>query len=272
MTTLLQVSDAHFGTEQAPVVQALLLLARSEAPDLVVMSGDITQRARRRQFAAARAFIDELKPAALLTIPGNHDIPLFNLALRALAPYANYSRAFGVDLEPVFESPHLLVIGVNTTRPQRHKDGELSEQQIESVTHRLQRASPSQLRIIVVHQPVLAIRETDEDNLLHGHRRAVPAWAAAGGDIIMGGHIHLPYVRSMRTTFGALPRDIWTVQAGTAVSSRLREGITNSVNLIRCNGDESPRRCAVERWDYVPTLSRFERHSSQELTFAATTA
>jgi 3',5'-cyclic AMP phosphodiesterase CpdA len=270
MTTLLQISDAHFGTEQPPVVQALLQLARVDAPDLVVMSGDITQRARRRQFAAARAFIAELKPAALLTIPGNHDIPLFNLALRAFAPYANYSRAFGENLEPVFESPHLLVIGVNTTRPQRHKDGELSEQQIERVTHHLQRAAPSQLRIIVVHQPVLAIRKSDEDNLLDGHRQAVPAWAAAGGDIIMGGHIHLPYVRSMQTTFGVLSRDIWTVQAGTAVSSRIREGITNSVNVIRCNGDEAPRRCVVERWDYVPTLSRFEQHSSQELTFAPT--
>ena len=268
MTTLLQVSDAHFGTEQPPVVNALLQLADAERPDLVIMSGDITQRARRHQFAAARSFADKLKPAALLTIPGNHDIPLFNVALRAFAPYANYSRTFGENLEPEFESQHLLVIGVNTTRPHRHKDGELSAQQIDRVTQRLQRAAPSQLRIIVVHQPVLAIRKADENNLLDGHRQAVPAWAAAGGDIIMGGHIHLPYVRSMRTTFGDLPRDIWTVQAGTAVSSRIREGITNSVNLIRCNGDQSPRRCEVERWDYVPTLARFERHSSEQLTFS----
>jgi 3',5'-cyclic AMP phosphodiesterase CpdA len=267
MTTLLQVSDAHFGTEQPPVVEALLQLASAELPDLVVMSGDITQRARRHQFAAARSFVDQLKPAALLTIPGNHDIPLFNVALRAFAPYANYSRAFGDNLEPEFESQQLLVIGVNTTRPRRHKDGELSTQQIQRVTERLQRAAASQLRIIVVHQPVLAIRKSDENNLLDGHRQAVPAWAAAGGDIIMGGHIHLPYVRSLRTTFGDLSRDIWTVQAGTALSSRIREGITNSVNLIRCNGDQSPRRCEVERWDYVPTLSRFERHSSQQLTF-----
>lgn len=267
MTILLQVSDAHFGTEQPPVVQALLQLARAEVPDLVVMSGDITQRGRRHQFAAARAFTDKLKPAALLTIPGNHDIPLFNLALRAFAPYSNYSRVFGENLEPEFESADLLVIGVNTTRPRRHKDGELSVEQIDRVTKRLQRAAASQLRVIVVHQPVLAIRPSDEDNLLDGHRQAVPAWAAAGGDIIMGGHIHLPYVRSLRTTFGALPRDIWTVQAGTAVSSRIREGITNSVNLIRCDGERSPRRCTVERWDYVPTLSRFELHSSQELSF-----
>ena len=272
MTTLLQISDAHFGTEQPPVVQALLQLARDQAPDLVVMSGDITQRARRSQFKAARAFIDRLKPAALLTIPGNHDIPLFNLALRAFAPYSNYSRAFGKNLEPLFESANLLVIGVNTTRPYKHVDGELSPQQIERVADRLRRAAPSQLRIIVVHQPVLAIRESDADNLLDGHRQAIPAWAAAGGDIIMGGHIHLPYVRSLQTTFDALPRDIWTVQAGTAVSSRLREGIANSVNLIRCDGAQSPRQCMVERWDYIGMSSRFERHTSQELTFDGSTA
>ena len=272
MTTLLQISDAHFGTEQPPVVQALLQLARDQAPDLVVMSGDITQRARRSQFKAARAFVDQLKPAALLTIPGNHDIPLFNLALRAFAPYSNYSRAFGKNLEPEFESAHLLVIGVNTTRPYRHVDGELSPQQIERVADRLRRAAASQLRIIVVHQPVLAIRESDEENLLDGHRQAVPAWAAAGGDIIMGGHIHLPYVRSLRATFDDLPRDIWTVQAGTSVSTRIREGIVNSVNLIRCDGEQSPRRCIVERWDYAATSSRFEHHTSQELLFGTSVA
>lgn len=267
MSVVLQISDAHFGTERAAVVTALLQLARDQAPDLVVLSGDITQRARRRQFRAARAFIDHLQPAALLAIPGNHDIPLFNLWARVFTPYANYSEAFGTNFEPEFESANLLVIGVNTTRPRRRKNGELSDEQIERVGARVRRAAASQLRIVVVHQPVLAIRASDENNLLRGHRQAVPAWAAAGADIIMGGHIHLPYIHSMRTTFGDLPRDIWTVQAGTAVSSRLRERISNSVNLLRCDGARSPRTCAVERWDYVASSARFERHSIESLSF-----
>lgn len=268
MTTLLQISDAHFGTERLPVVNALLQLAKEERPDLVVLSGDITQRARRGQFRAAREFTDRLRPAALLAIPGNHDIPLFNLAARMFEPYANYSQAFGENLEPEFETADLLVIGVNTTRPRRHKDGELSARQIDRVAQRLQRAIAPQLRIVVVHQPVLAIRDSDQNNLLHGHERAVPTWAAAGGDIIMGGHIHLPYVRSLSATFRNLPRDIWTVQAGTSVSSRLREGITNSVNLIRNDGKHLPRQCTVERWDYVDTNQRFERHSCEFLCFS----
>lgn len=267
MTTLLQISDAHFGTEQQPVVQALLQLARDQTPDVVVLSGDITQRARRSQFSAARRFVDQLKPAKVLTIPGNHDIPLFNLVARVFTPYGNYSKAFGKNLEPEVEADHLLVMGVNTTRPRRHKDGELSPRQIERVVQRLQRADASQLRIVVVHQPVLAIRASDEANLMHGHRQAVPAWSAAGADIIMGGHIHLPYVHSMRTTFPDLRRDIWTVQAGTSVSSRIREGIPNSVNLIRCDGATSPRRCTVERWDFAAASARFERHSVESLSF-----
>jgi 3',5'-cyclic AMP phosphodiesterase CpdA len=269
MTTILQISDAHFGTERAPVVEALLELARSESPELVVFSGDITQRARRGQFSAARSFIDRLQPRALLAIPGNHDIPLFNLAARIFTPYANYSRAFGDDLEPVFESAQLLVIGVNTTRPQRHIDGEVSPEQIERVAQRLRGATSTQLRIVVVHQPVLAIRLSDKLNLLHGHKEAVPAWSAAGADIIMGGHIHLPYVRSLRTAFADLPRDVWAVQAGTSISRRIRGRIDNSVNLIRVDAADAPRACAVERWDYVPALGHFERHTSHSLTFDA---
>src|SRR6476661_987702 len=103
MSLLMQISDTHFGTEQGDVVEALVRLVREQAPDLVMLSGDITQRARRRQFAAARAFVDRLAPVPLVAIPGNHDIPLFNVALRLMAPYANYSRAFGAELEPVFE-------------------------------------------------------------------------------------------------------------------------------------------------------------------------
>jgi len=269
MTTLLQVSDAHFGTEQEPVVQALIQLAHAQEPDVVVLSGDITQRARRHQFSAAKRFIDQVNPPAFMAIPGNHDIPLFNVFARILSPYGNYSRVFGTNLEPEFSADHLLLIGVNTTRPRRHKDGEISAAQIDRVAQRLRDAPARQVRIVVVHQPVLAIRPGDKANLLHGHREAVPAWSAAGADIIMGGHIHLPYMRSLRTTFESLPRDTWTVQAGTAVSSRIRQRVPNSVNLIRCNGANGTRECSVERWDFAAASARFELHTQQSLRFSA---
>lgn len=248
MSVLLQISDPHFGTEQAPVVDALLALAHDRKPDLVVMSGDITQRARRAQFDAARRFVERLPPAPLLAIPGNHDIPLFNLAARALWPYAGFRRVFGDDPAPVHVSDSLLVIGVNTTRACRHIDGEVSAAQIETVAARLRSAQAAQLRVVVTHQPLQVPDACDAHNLLHGHEPALRRWAAAGADIVMGGHIHLPYVLAVHERYSDLERRTWCVQAGTSVSSRTRREAPNSVNLLR--HDAEGRQCTIERWDY----------------------
>lgn len=268
MTLLLHISDPHFGTEQQPVVDALLQLAGTHRPDLVVLSGDITQRARRAQFSAARAFVDQFGKTPFLIVPGNHDIPLYNVFARAMHPYANHRRVFGDDLEPVFESDTLLVIGVNTTRPYRHKDGEVSPQQAERVAQRLEHAKPGQLRVIVTHQPVLAARANDVKNLLHGREHAVRRWAQAGADLIMGGHIHLPYVLPLKAAFRDLPRRMWAVQAGTSLSSRVRGAIPNSVNLIEYAGTVTDqRRAVIARWDFNRELAAFEAVTRHELEF-----
>ena len=264
MNVLLQISDPHFGTEQAPVVEALLDLIRSVRPSVLVVSGDITQRARRAQFAAAKAFLDEIAIPNVVIVPGNHDIPLYNLAARALQPYGNYRRAFGDDLEPLHQSNSLLVIGLNTTRPRRHKDGELSDEQIERVARLLRRATPEQLRIVVTHQPVHVIRDKDIANLLHGHERAVRVWSEAGADIMMGGHIHLPYMRPLSERFRDLPRETWAIQAGTATSRRVRDDIPNSVNLLHYPTDEA-QCCRAERWDFQSEAGRFANVANVEI-------
>jgi 3',5'-cyclic AMP phosphodiesterase CpdA len=269
MSLVLQISDPHFGTEQPPVVEALVRLVRDQAPTLVVLSGDITQRARRRQFRAARAFVDRLGAPAVLAIPGNHDIPLFNLAARLFTPYANHCREFGSDLEPIFYSDHLLVIALNTTRIYRHTDGEVSAGQIARVARRLERATPGQLRVVVMHQPVAVTRVQEEANLLHGRAAAVRSWAHAGADLILGGHIHLPYILPLHEQFAGLPREVWAVQAGTAVSWRVRHDAGNSVNLLRYAGVERHCRCvAVERWDYSESKQCFLPVTINELHFA----
>lgn len=254
MTVLLQVSDPHFGTERPAVLAALEALVRAQRPDLLLLSGDITQRATRAQFAAARAFAERLQVPHVLAIPGNHDIPLFNLLARLFWPYAGFRRAFGDVLEPEFENEQLLVLALNTTRRWRHVDGELSEAQIERVAQRVAKASPTQVRLVVVHQPVAVTRPEDAPNLLHGAERALRRWAEAGVDAVMGGHIHLPFVLQVQTQMPELPRPIWAVQAGTAVSHRLRAEADNSVNLIRVG---SVRRLQVERWDFQPVTQRF---------------
>ncbi|MDI1257754.1 metallophosphoesterase [Aquabacterium sp.] len=249
MSVLLQISDPHFGTEQSPVMAALLRLAQAQKPDIVVWSGDITQRARRSQFSAARRFADEITTPHRLVIPGNHDIPLFNVAARLLAPYANFQHAFGPELAPCISTPQWLVIGVNTTRPWRHKNGEVSAAQIGHVADRLKAAQPGQVKVVVVHQPVCVTLDSDRENLLKGHEAALLNWGAAGVDLILGGHIHLPYVVPQHSCGGATERAFWVVQAGTALSSRVRGGQANSVNLIR-RARMPGQATSIERWDY----------------------
>ena len=277
MTVLLQVSDPHFGTERPPVVAALERFAQELQPDVLLLSGDITQRATHAQFRAARAFVDRLRVPVLIAIPGNHDIPLFNPAARLFAPYGHFQRAFGRELEPQFEDDEVLILALNTTRWYRHADGEVSALQVERVARQLERAQSSQWRIVVVHQPVAVTREQDRGNVLHGHEAAVRRWAAAGADLIVGGHIHLPFVLALNGRWPHLPRAVWAVQAGTAVSHRVRADAGNSVNVIRVGtaaraaeevDDAAPRYCAVERWDHMPATQRFERASAQLLRAA----
>ena len=265
---ILQISDTHFGTEQPAVVAAALRLCADEQPAIVILSGDITQRARSRQFAAAAQFFAALPAARKLAIPGNHDIPLFNLWQRVFSPYAGYRRAFGAELEPEINLPEVLVIGVNTTRPGRHEDGEVSAVQIARVSERLQRATSNQLRIIVTHQPVHVITAQDSKNQLHGADAAVTSWAEAGADLVLGGHIHLPYVRRINDHL-PLSRTLWAVQAGTAVSSRIRGGIPNSVNIIRWPQGEGVRRCTVEQWNYSASSQQFNMVQSTPVLLAA---
>lgn len=255
MTLLLQVSDPHFGTERPAVVEDLVRLAQGLRPDVLLLSGDITQRATRAQFAAARAFVDRLQVPHCLAVPGNHDIPLFHLPLRLLQPYARYRAAFGDELEPRLETDDLLLLAVNTTRWWRHEDGQLSAAQVDRVAGQLAQARPGQRRVVMVHQPLAVTRPEDGKNLLHGHAAALQAWSAAGVDLIIGGHIHLPFVLP-------LAGGGWAVQAGTAVSHRVRDGAGNSVNVIRIDATASPR-AVVERWDHDPAQGGFvpcERH------------
>lgn len=246
MTVILQLSDPHFGTERPTAMAALQQLCADQKPDLLLVSGDITQRARAAQFDDARAFFDSLGVPARLIVPGNHDIPLFDVFTRAFNPYRHFTRVFGAALEGEFERDDVLVIAINTTRRYRHKHGEVSDEQVERVAKRLTTARPEQVRLVVVHQPITVTRDVDINNLLRGHENAARKWSHAGADAVLGGHIHLPYVVPIVERWPDVPHPTWSVQAGTALSSRVRDGISNSVNVIRTGPGRS---ATVYRWD-----------------------
>ncbi|KQM68495.1 metallophosphoesterase [Xylophilus sp. Leaf220] len=270
MSVLLHLSDTHFGTEQPVVLDALERLVREQPPTLAVLSGDVTQRATRPQFAAARAWMDRLAIPQWAVVPGNHDIPLFDLRARLFDPYGRHRAAMGHELEPVVHTPDFLVLTHNTTRWYRHENGEVSAQQIERTAQALEtarRAAPRQVRVVVVHQPVAVTRDADESNILRGAEAAIGRWSDAGADIVLGGHIHLPFVLPLHEA-RTLPHPLWAVQAGTAVSSRVRPGAPNSVNLLHSECADGIRRCRVERWNYSAPAQRFVLAQSDGLDLA----
>jgi 3',5'-cyclic AMP phosphodiesterase CpdA len=285
MSAVLHISDTHFGLEVEPVVSALLALHTELQPELVVLSGDITQRARPYEFARASAFLERLAPRALLAVPGNHDLPFFRPWLRLTAPYARYKAAVQDDLAPVHASDDFLVLGVNTTRPQRLEDGEISPAQVESVAARLSEGPAGQLKIVVTHQPLAGPPTGRARGVIRSAAPALDAWVRAGARLFLGGHLHVPYVTELKAQMPTLSDQAWVAQAGTAVSYRLRERIPNSVNVIRGGaatpanvirggaatpadviraGSATPAR--VERWDYDAQAQRFCIHSTTWLT------
>lgn len=251
MNLLLQVSDPHFGAERPEVCDALQQLARRERPRVLLMSGDLTQRARPAQFAAARRFADSLDVPHLLALPGNHDIPLFDLASRLWRPYARYRHHFGRAHDALLDIDGLRLIGLDSTRRLRHIDGELSRAQIARTSELLRSAPAGALRVVALHHPLDVGRGSERHNRVRRHEEAIRQWSCAGADIVLGGHIHLPSVRRLEHATGWL----WAVLAGTAVSRRIRHDAGNSVNLLRRAGEHA---CVVERWDFREATGAFE--------------
>jgi 3',5'-cyclic AMP phosphodiesterase CpdA len=259
---LLQLSDPHFGTEIDDAAQALLRMAAEQTPRLVVLSGDLTQRARAAQFKAARAFVDTIG-VPWLAVPGNHDVPLFNLLARVAFPYAGYRRAFGAGgAEPRMQSADLCVAGVDTTRPWRHKHGEVSMRQVHDVAHWLRALPRGALKVVVTHHPLVVTLADDRVNRARGADAALRAWCSAGMDVLMSGHIHLPFFLPLDA---AGPGRAWAMQAGTAVSRRLRAGVPPSVNLVR----SAEAGWRLERWDFDATRRAFQRVVAQPLARAS---
>ena len=151
MTTIAHLSDIHFGRVDPEVVEALIETLTAMSPDLVAVSGDLTQRARSGQFRVARRFIDRL-PRPLLVVPGNHDVPLFNLAARFIAPFGGYRRHIQDDLEPVFEGDGFIAVGLNSARNfPFHGGGRLNEAQVVRAAERLASAPagiPGRTRLV----------------------------------------------------------------------------------------------------------------------------
>jgi 3',5'-cyclic AMP phosphodiesterase CpdA len=261
MRTIAHVSDLHFGTVIPAVAEALVADLKSLAPSLVVISGDLTQRARRRQFADARNFLQRL-PQPQLVIPGNHDIPLFDVARRFLRPLTRYCQFINPELNPVYANEELFVVGLNTARSFTWQSGRISEEQVTLLQKTLERAG-SRLKLVVTHHPFIPPPNGAGIALVGRAALAIPIMADGGVDLLLSGHLHQGYAGDIRSHYPLARRSIIAVQAGTATSGRTRNE-PNAYNWITL---ESHRiTIAVRAWSgtaFAPLQVRAYSRSAQ---------
>ncbi|SNT04142.1 3',5'-cyclic AMP phosphodiesterase CpdA [Noviherbaspirillum humi] len=237
MTTIVHLSDTHFGTEVTPVLQAAAETIRALQPDVLVLSGDITQRARKPEFERARAFLDSLPPLPLVVIPGNHDLPLFNLPLRLVQPYAGYRRAFG-DSPAGWSNGQVRIVGFDTTSRLRHTRGTLASDVIAAGLRRDGgEGGRAGLLIACVHQPLATAREEDAAEILIEADRIAADLARHGVDVVLSGHVHVPLATTTARAFPHVGRHFVLAGAGTAVSHRVRSGAPNSFNCLHVRSE-----------------------------------
>lgn len=236
MRTIAQISDLHFGRHDVAVVEALLASLQASGSDLVVVSGDLTQRARRHEFALARAFLDRIgRP--LLVVPGNHDVPpLYRPVSRLLRPLARFDRYVTAERQPLFVDGEIAVLGLGTARGLAGKNGRVSLEQMATIRQVLGALPDRLFKVLVTHHPLAVPMLVAPLQMVGRARRALDAVADAGVHLLLSGHYH-------RWASGEAPaqvtrqRRVLVVHAGTAVSTRTRGGEANSYNLVRLDGE-----------------------------------
>ena len=243
LIALLHISDLHFGPPyKAEVGAAVLRIAPTLKPDALIVSGDLTQRAKRQQFADARDFLDQLPPVPRLVIPGNHDVPLFRIVERLRDPHGNFRAFISSELDQVLRLDGAVVVGLDSTAPWRAiSNGRLHRGQLDFCSRAFREAPAETARIIVAHHHFAPAPDYLHDQTMPRARRAIDRFVDLGVELILGGHLHRAYIGNSLDFFPGNHRDrgIIIVQSGTTTSrrGRGRESEKNSFNLIEIDSE-----------------------------------
>ncbi|MCL4838130.1 MAG: metallophosphoesterase [Thermoanaerobaculia bacterium] len=261
MRRLFHLSDVHFGPHHQPeVARAAAALVAERQPDLVLLSGDLTQRAKPAQFRAARSFVDGLA-RPVLVVPGNHDVPLYRVWERLFAPFGAYRRHFARELEPVFRDEELAVAGVNTAHAWTLKNGRLRRRQLAGLAAFFAGEPPGRCRIVVAHHQLVPAPGARSRVAMRRAQAVAAAYARAGVELVVSGHLHEAFVLPSDEAFPGLGPPFLIVHCGTTTSDRGRgrERRAHSCTWIEIDGEA----IALSMLRHDPASGRFaerERH------------
>lgn len=253
MTRLVHISDLHFGRADPDLVGPLSDAVRAAAPDLVVVAGDFVQRARRSHFREARAFLSGLG-LPWMGVPGNHDLPLFNVFLRLFDPYRPYRHWISRDLSPEFKLDDIVILGIDTSDPYAHQRGRISTREIDRIAEGIAGAG-DRLPLIVAHHPFHHAPELEKKLMLNGPE-ALETWAECRPHVILSGHLHRWLFEPFASRQG-LEKTL-QLHCGTSASSR-RRGDPNDFAIIDCAADTvtATRMVARDRRFVIDTTVTF---------------
>lgn len=243
MITIIHGSDLHFGKPHDPAASETFLETIHElAPDLLVLSGDFTQRAKVQEYEAARAWLDRLPDIPTVVTPGNHDVPLYRVWERLRRPFENYQRWIHPELDVVTSVPGVTAISLNSAAPRRAiVNGRIDRHQIEFAREAFLRADPADLKVVVAHHHLAPAPDYEGDKPLPGAREILDAFEAMGVDMVLGGHLHRAYIGNSLDVYPGEDRSrgVIIVQSGTTTSrrGRARERAKTTFNLIRVGDD-----------------------------------
>ena len=251
MRTVVHLSDLHFGRIDRAILAPLVKFVGDVKPDLVAVSGDLTQRARTAEFLAAKEFLAAI-PFPQIVVPGNHDVPLHNLFARFVRRLDRYQRYITPDLQPVFADAEIIVAGVNTARAFTWKHGRINGRQLQQLRTTLKSAPSARTRIIVTHHP-FDLPAGASGRVVGRSRLAIKTLAECGVDLLLAGHFHIADTSQTAKRYQLPGYSAIIVSSGTSTSTRAR-GQPNSLNVIRI--DEP--NLTIERRTWRPTSGLFD--------------